>query len=109
MNAMLTNFEWITLQMIQQAAEHGKPAPSNLDIEMELDVSSSSIAPMIIQSLERKGIIEVVRYQRAREITILATGQTTARDPLRKSNRMHVPRGAGSASGKLAKASRRMR
>ena len=90
----LTKFEWVVLQMIERAADRGQPAPSNLDIEMEIGCNSSSIAPAIVKRLEEKGIIAVKRYQRAREITIIATGKQTARHPQRRTNRPHVPRGA---------------
>jgi SOS-response transcriptional repressor LexA len=104
----LTNYEATVLRMIVEAAIKGDPCPSNLDIEMELGCNSTSVAPVVVRRLEEKGYIAVTRYQRAREVTILATGQSTARHPQRKTTRDHVPRGSGSAVGKLAKASRGM-
>jgi len=105
----LTNYEQTVLRMIEEAAEMGFPCPSNLDIEMELGCNSTSVAPVVVRRLEEKGLILVTRYQRAREITVTSTGLSTARHPQRQTTRSHVPRGAGSASGKLAKVSRRMK
>lgn len=104
----LTNYESIVLDMIERAAFRGLPCPSNLDIEMELGCNSTSVAPVVVRRLEEKGYIKVTRYQRAREVTITSTGLSTARHPQRQTTRNHVPRGAGSASGKLAKTSRRI-
>lgn len=104
----LTNYERIVLRMIEEAALAGFPCPSNLDIEMELGCNSTSVAPVVVRKLEEKGFITVTRYQRAREITITSTGLSTARHPQRATTRKHVPRGSGSAVGRLAKASRGM-
>lgn len=92
----LNDFETIALAMIEKAATEDKPCPSNLDIEMELGCNSTSVAPTVVKMLEEKGIIKVTRYQRAREVTIVETGKSTAPHPDRKTNRRHVPRGAGS-------------
>lgn len=89
----LNEFEQITLKMISDAAEDGRPCPSNLDIEMELGCSSASVAPTVVKMLETKGLISVTRYQRAREVTIHATGKSTAPHPNRKTDRKHIPRG----------------
>lgn len=104
----LTNYEKITLAMIERAAQEGRPCPSNMDIEIELGCNSTSVAPCVVARLEEKGYISVKRYQRAREVTILATGLKTARHPQRKTTRTHVPRGSGSSAGILAKKSRGM-
>jgi SOS-response transcriptional repressor LexA len=101
----LTRQESIVLAMIERAAFAGQPCPSNLDIEMQLDCNSSSIAPTIIRRLEEKGYIKVTRYQRAREVTLTSTGMSTAPHPQRHSDRPHVPRGARSLNSKPAKAS----
>jgi SOS-response transcriptional repressor LexA len=105
----LNNFETIAYRMICWAAENDLPCPSNLDIEMELGCNSASVAPVVVKRLEEKGYITVTRYQRAREITVLATGAKTARHPQRKTTLAHVPRGSGSAVGLLAKTSRKMK
>lgn len=89
----LNEYERITLKMIEDAAEADKPCPSNLDIEMALGCNSTSVAPTVVKMLEGKGLIEVTRYQRAREVKIVSTGKSTAPDPSRKTNRKHIPRG----------------
>lgn len=91
---VLNRFEKITFGMICEAANAGLPCPSNLDIEMELGCNSTSIPPNVISSLERKGLIVVIRYQRAREIMITETGKATCPHPQRRTNRKHVPRGS---------------
>lgn len=101
-------YEVIAFRMIEHAARNGLPCPTNLDIEMELGCNSTSIAPVVVRRLEEKGYISVVRYQRSREVTIIDTGARTAKHPQRRTARQHVPRGAGSASGVIAKRSRRM-
>lgn len=92
----LNDFEKITLAMIERAASRNRPCPSNLDIEMELGCNSTSVAPTVVKMLETKGFIEVTRYQRAREVTITATGQKTAPAANHKTSRPHVPRGTRS-------------
>lgn len=104
----LNEFEKITLELIERAAERGETCPTNLDIEMELGCNSTSVAPMVVSRLEDKGYIEVKRFQRAREVTILSTGAKTARHPQRKTTRKHVPRGHGSTNGKTSKKARTM-
>tara|TARA_Y100001934_G_C12370493_1_gene786006 strand:- start:1093 stop:1425 length:333 start_codon:yes stop_codon:yes gene_type:complete len=93
MQTELNEFETITYRMIEAAARDNKPCPSNLDIEMELGCNSTSVAPTVVKMLETKGLIRVTRYQRAREVEIIKTGQSTAPHPDRKTNRKHVPRG----------------
>lgn len=104
----LTSYETTVLRMIIEAAIKGDPCPSNLDIEMELGCNSTSVAPVVVRRLEEKGYIRVTRYQRAREVTIIATGQSTAVHPQRRTTRKHVPRGSGSTAGKLSKIARQM-
>lgn len=93
MHTGLNEFETTTLQMLVAAAERGDPCPTNLDIEMELGCNSTSVAPTVVKRLEEKGLIRVTRYQRFREVEIVGSGMTTAKQPLRKTTRKHVPRG----------------
>ena len=93
MQHALNEFETITLAMIRRAAQAGEPCPTNLDIEIELGCNSTSVAPSVVKRLEDKGIIRVNRYQRAREVEIIETGEKTARHPQRKTSRKHIPRG----------------
>lgn len=108
MRTGLNEFEETTLRMIEAAARSGNPCPTNLDIEMELGCNSTSVAPMVVKRLEEKGHIVVTRFQRAREVTVVSTGDRTARHPQRKTTRKHVPRGCGSHTGSLSKQSRKL-
>lgn len=93
---------------IVAAAHDGEPCPTNLDLEMLTGYNSASMGPKLVTNLEAKGFITVIeRNQRFRRIRICATGETTAVAPGKKTLARHVPRGAGSASGKLAKKARR--
>lgn len=108
-NANLTYAERQALEAISQAAENNLPCPSNLDLEELTGYNSSSMGPKLVASLEAKGFIKVTqRMQRFRRIKIIATGKFTARAPLQCTRRPHVPRGAGSMAGKLAKKARRL-
>lgn len=97
-----------TYQAICAAADQGLPCPLNLDIEDLTGFSSSSMGACLIARLEQKGLIRVERYQRFRRVQVCATGKWTARPEGQRSKRKHVPRGAGSAAGKLAKRARSM-
>lgn len=90
----LTEIEQRVYDMICCAAENNLPCPSNMDIEDEADYSSTSMGPMLIARLERKGLIRVLRFQRFREVKILATGKWTARSSSQHGTNPHVPRGA---------------
>jgi hypothetical protein len=95
-----------------EAAANGEPCPLNLDLEMITGFSSGSMGPVLVARLEAKGLIRVRRYQRFREVQIVATGQWTARSPSQHVERAHVPRGARSGSyptgGRIAKKARGM-
>lgn len=107
--AQLTYAERQAYDAIVTAAHTGLPCPTNLDLEMLTGYCSTSMGPKLVASLERKGFITVIeRNQRFRRILVCATGETTAVAPGKKTLARHVPRGAGSASGRLAAKSRRM-
>jgi DNA-binding MarR family transcriptional regulator len=76
--ASLTPAEAIAYRMIYDAAEAGEPCPMNIDIEIEIGASSSSMGPKTVARLEAKGLIRVARHHRARIVTIAATGKETA-------------------------------
>jgi len=76
--AALTPAEAIAYRMIYDAAEAGEPCPMNIDIEIEIGASSSSMGPKTVARLEAKGLIRVARHHRARIVTIAATGKETA-------------------------------
>jgi hypothetical protein len=74
----LTTNELIVLGMIERAANSGKRAPTCAEIMDVLYCNSDSTPPFTVRSLERKGLIKVKRYQRERQITMVATGMKTA-------------------------------
>ena len=108
MTRELTHAERQVLNAIQTAAEKGEQCPLNLDLEMLTGYNSASMGPKLVARLEEKGFIIVERYQRFRRVMICETGKWTAVSPSQRSLRKHVARGAGSASGALAKKARRM-
>lgn len=109
---VVTPWEAIAYDEIRRAAQAGDACPLNLDLEMMFECNSTSVAPSVVKRLEAKGLIIVRRYQRFREVQIVATGQWTARSPSQHVERAHVPRGARSASypsgGIIAKKARRL-
>lgn len=90
---VLTPQELACYQMLVEAADKGLPCPVNMDIEMALGYDSCSMGALTITRLERKGLINVRRYQRFREVQIVETGKWTARHPAMQTDRPHVPRG----------------
>jgi hypothetical protein len=66
------------LRLIERAAEHGERAPSNDTLAGALNAASPSAGADCISRLERAGIITVRRFHNARQITIVATGKSTA-------------------------------
>lgn len=107
----LTCSERMVYAALCEAAQNGEVCPLNLDLEMIIGCDSGSTCPTIVARLERKGLIRVKRYQRFREVMIVATGEWTARSPSMHVDRGHVPRGARSGSyptgGRIAKKARR--
>lgn len=94
----LTPWETMAYEALCIAAERGEPCPVNLDLEVLVGANSTSMGPKLVRRLEEKGFIKVMRFQRFREVEIVATGQRTARSASMHVARPHVPRGAGSAS-----------
>lgn len=92
----LTRWEMIAYSALYDAADNNLPCPINLDIEMLFGCESTSTVPKYIRRLEEKGLIVVKRYQRFREVQIVATGKWTKRSEAMHVERPHVPRGAGS-------------
>jgi SOS-response transcriptional repressor LexA len=70
--------EALTLALIERAADQGQRAPTCDEIQELIGCESSSTPAMLVKYLERKGLIRVERYQRERQITIIATGRATA-------------------------------
>lgn len=74
----LNEQERLTLELITEAAHAGRPAPTADDIQEHTGCNSISSTVSLVQRLERRGLIAVERYQRARRMTVLATGKRTA-------------------------------
>jgi hypothetical protein len=91
--AQLTPAEAIVYRMIYDAAEAGEPCPMNIDIEIAIGANSSSMGPVTVKRLERKGLIEVSRYYRARIVRIVATGKETAPPPNERTDLPRADRG----------------
>ena len=64
--------------MLADAADAGAPCPSNIEIEVAIGASSSSMGAKAVDRLEQGGRIHVKRGQRARVVTIVATGRSTS-------------------------------
>lgn len=90
--------ERIAYRLINHAAEHGRPCPVNIDIEVAAGFNSSSMGPKLVRKLESRGLIRVSRFQRFRLVEIVATGKRTARHPSMHGDRPLVRRGARSAA-----------
>jgi DNA-binding MarR family transcriptional regulator len=76
--AALSEWERKTLALIAEAAQAGRRAPTADDIQEHTGCNSISTTVNIVQSLEKRGLISVERFQRSRRITILETGMRTA-------------------------------
>lgn len=94
---LVTPWEAVAYDEIVNAALAGFPCPLNLDIEMLIGCNSGSVVSTVVKRLERKGLIVVRRYQRFREVQIVATGKWTARSPHQHSEQPHVPRRPGAS------------
>lgn len=95
---VLSKPERMAFQALWDAAEAGRPCPTNIDLEVMIGYASSSMGSSVVRRLEAKGMIRVRRYQRFREIQIVATGRWTARAVSQHSVNPHVPRGCGAGS-----------
>jgi hypothetical protein len=94
---LVTPWEAVAYDQIVLAAQSGVPCPLNLDIEMLIGCNSGSVVSTVVKRLETKGLIVVRRFQRFREVQIVATGQWTARSPHQHSEQPHVPRRKGAS------------
>ena len=79
-----------------RAAEANEVCPNYLDLNEVAGYESASSSPHAVARLEAKGLIVVKRYQRFREVMIVATGKWTAKHPAMKTLKPHVPRGTRS-------------
>lgn len=69
---------------LAEAAQLGEICPTADDLAEVSGVGSVSTTVALMHSLEDEGRIEVARFQKSRQVTITATGQTTA-EPENKS------------------------
>ncbi|MFZ5705704.1 MAG: hypothetical protein ACOY5R_10600 [Pseudomonadota bacterium] len=67
-------------RMLVDAAEAGRPCPSNADIAAQTSGDARSYGTYALQQLEQMGLIRIHRSHNARIVTIVATGKVTA-DP----------------------------
>ena len=74
----LSHWEREVLACVTEAAEVGRQAPTGDELQERCGCDSISTTVHLVQRLERKGLIQVERYQRTRRITIVATGKATA-------------------------------
>lgn len=65
------------MRALKEAAHLGQPCPSNQHLADLAGLSASNQASQIVTDLERRGWIQVERFQLARRITIKATGSVT--------------------------------
>ena len=80
----LTPREKAILEAVTRAAENGEACPSNAILACITDCESISAPVRNLQMLEKKGLIKVVRFQRARQVTILASGRKTKEPDLKQ-------------------------
>lgn len=69
--------EALILAALEQAAERGLPCPDHADLNALIACTSTSTSPTIVRRLEEKGYIVVERFQRSRQVRIVATGKMT--------------------------------
>lgn len=76
--AQLSHNEIAIYRELVQAAREGRPCPNADQLNEVIDCSSASTSTTIMSRLERYGLIRVDRYQRSRQVHIVATGESTA-------------------------------
>lgn len=74
----LTPNERIVYDALVKAANASAPAPKHDELNELIGCSSTSTSPTIVRRLEEKGLVEVERFQRTRQICIVETGKCTA-------------------------------
>lgn len=93
----MTPNETIVYDALCEAASLGAVCPNYLDLNELIGAESSSTSPSIVKRLEDRGFIRVQRWQRFRQVTICATGESTMKSPNQKTDRPHTPRGYGAS------------
>lgn len=77
------------LSAITQAAELGKPCPSNSDLAKVAKLSAKDSVNAVIRKLESMGLITVERVPLGRCITVAKTGKSTA--PVKRASERPKP------------------
>lgn len=75
--SILTPREQAVFDAIERAARAGEPCPDNMTLACIVDCESLATPVRNLQMLEKKGFVRVTRYQRARQVTIVASGLST--------------------------------
>lgn len=79
------------LDEIEKAARAGQPCPTNIELSHTLGAASTSAANNAVSRLQDLGLIKIERGSNWRVITILATGQHTAKPKPSRTNRKTEP------------------
>lgn len=79
MKGALSHKQELLYGALVRAAASGARCPSNPEICEIVGVGSVSWGATEIARLEARGLISVTRFQTGREVTIVATGKSTAR------------------------------
>lgn len=90
----MTPNETIIYDALCGTAARGEVCPNYLLLNELINAESSSTSPAIVKRLEDRGLIRVLRFQRFREVQIVATGEWTMKSPNQQTSSPHVPRGA---------------
>lgn len=77
-NKPITIWESRIFAALSDAAENGRPCPIAEELSIWAGCSAISTTVRLVQRLEQRGLIKVESYQRARRVTIVATGKSTA-------------------------------
>lgn len=70
--------EAIVFDALDHAAQQGLPCPTTTELSFRLGYSEGGAVVAVMKRLEKRGLIEVERYQRERRVKILETGMQTA-------------------------------
>lgn len=75
----LSHYEEVVLKALSDAADAGSLCPSNTSLADALGRSMAWSAGDVVKRLEARGLVTVRRYSNSREVTIVATGRSTAK------------------------------
>lgn len=75
----LSRSERIVYEALVGAAERMEPCPKNEDLAELAGFNSLGGIADLISRLEKKGLIDAERFQRTRQVCIVATGKCTSR------------------------------